>query len=49
MIDKFFGIAASIVIVAGMTTLVLPGRQTTGVVREGGNAFSNALKAATGR
>lgn len=49
MLDKAFGIAASLVIVAGMTALVLPGRQTPAVVREGGNAFSGAIKAATGR
>lgn len=49
MLDKAFSIAASIVIVAGITAMVLPGRQTPAVIREGGNAFSNALKAATGR
>lgn len=49
MLDKAFSIAASIVIVAGITAMVLPGRQTPAVIREGGNAFSSALKAATGR
>lgn len=49
MIDKGFSILASIVIVAGITAMVLPGRQTPAVIREGGNAFTGALKAATGR
>lgn len=49
MIDKGLSIIASIVIVAGITALVLPGRQTPAVIREGGNAFTGAIKAATGR
>lgn len=49
MLDKGFSILASIVIVAGITAMVLPGRQTPAVIREGGNAFANSLKAATGR
>jgi hypothetical protein len=49
MIDKGFSILASIVIVAGITAMVLPGRQTPAVIREGGSAFAGAIKAATGR
>lgn len=49
MIDKAFSVLTSIVIVAGITAMVLPGRQTPAVIREGGNAFTGALKAATGR
>lgn len=47
--NRMFDILASIVVVAGITTLILPGRQTPAVINAGGNAFSNALKAATGR
>lgn len=47
--NRFFDILASIVTVAGITTLILPGRQTPGVINAGGNAFSGALKAATGQ
>lgn len=47
--SKVVDIFLSIVTVALVTTLVLPGRQTPGIVREGGNAFSNVLKSATGR
>ena len=42
-------IALAIVAVAVLTTLVLPGRQTAQVITSGGNAFSNALRTATGR
>jgi len=49
MLDKGFGILASIVIVAGMTALVLPGRQTPAVVREGSSGFAKILNAAIGR
>lgn len=49
MIDKAFSVIASIVVVAGITALVLPGRQTPAVLREGGNAFASSLRAATGR
>lgn len=47
--SKVVDIFLSIVTVALVTTLILPGRQTPAVVREGGNAFSNALKSAMGR
>ena len=49
MLDKAFSIAASIVIVAGITALVLPGRQTPAVIREGGSAFASVIRSATGR
>lgn len=47
--NRIFDILASIVVVAGITTLVLPGRQSASVIKAGGDAFSGALKAATGQ
>jgi hypothetical protein len=46
--DKVFNVLGSIVILAIVTTLVLPGRQTVGVVNAGGNAFAGGLRAAMG-
>lgn len=47
--SRFFDIAASIVTVALVTTLILPGRQTQGVIRETTTGFGNVLGAAQGR
>lgn len=47
--SKFVDVLLSIVTVGLVTTLILPGRQTPGVVREGGNALTNFLKASMGR
>lgn len=47
--SRFFDIVASIVVVALVTTLILPGRQTVGVTREVGGQFANVLRAAQGR
>lgn len=47
--SRFFDIVASIVTVALVTTLILPGRQTTGVIRESATGFGNVLGAAQGR
>lgn len=46
--DKLFNVLGSIVVLAIVTTLVLPGRQTVGVINAGGNAFSGGLRAAMG-
>lgn len=46
--DKIFNVLGSIVVLAIVTTLVLPGRQTASVVSESGKAFSGALRAAMG-
>lgn len=46
--DKIFNIAGSIVVLAIITTLVLPGRQTVGVVNSIGGAFSGAIRAGMG-
>ena len=47
--DKVVNIFGTIVVLAIVTTILLPGRQTPGVITAGGNAFSNALKAAMGK
>lgn len=47
--DKVVNIFGTIVVLAIVTTILLPGRQTPGVINAGGNAFSGALKAAMGR
>lgn len=47
--DKIFNIAGSIVILAIITTLVLPGRQTVGVINSIGGAFGGSIKTAMGR
>jgi hypothetical protein len=43
--DKIFNVLGSIVVLATITTLVLPGRGTAGVIKAGGNAFTGAIKA----
>lgn len=47
--SRFFDIMASIVVVALVTTLVLPGRQTVGVINAGSGGFASVLRAAQGR
>lgn len=47
--DGIFSLLGSIVVLAIVTTLVLPGRGTAGVATAGGNAFSGALRAAMGK
>lgn len=47
--DKLVTVLATIVILAIVTTLVLPGRQTPAVINAGGSAFSGSLRAAMGR
>jgi len=42
-------VALAIVIVAGLTTLVLPDRLTVRVLQTGFNGFIGSLRAATGR
>jgi hypothetical protein len=48
MVSKFTDILGTIVVVALVTTLVLPNRKTASVIKESGNAFANVLKAAQG-
>ena len=47
--DNVVNIFGTIVVLAIVTTILLPGRQTPGVITAGGNAFSNAIKAAMGK
>lgn len=47
--DKAVNIIGTIVVLAIVTTVLLPGRQTPQVLTAGGNAFSNAIKSAMGR
>ena len=47
--DKVVNIFGTIVVLAIVTTILLPGRQTPGVITAGGNAFSSAIKAAMGK
>ena len=46
--DKLFNVLGSIVVLAIVTTLVLPGRQTVGVINASGGAFAGGLRAAMG-
>lgn len=46
--DKIVTIFGTIVVLAIVTTLVLPGRQTVGVINAGGGTFINAIRAALG-
>lgn len=46
--DDLFSLLGSIVLLAIVTTLVLPKRQTPGVIKAGGNAFIGSIKAAMG-
>ena len=47
--DKVVNIFGTIVVLAIVTTVLRPGRQTPADLTAGGNAFSTALKAAMGR
>lgn len=49
MISKFADILTSVIVVAGITALVLPKRQTANIVTASGTAFSKVIKAATGQ
>jgi hypothetical protein len=46
--DRIFNVMGSIVVVAGITTVV-SNRNSAGVIRALGNAFSNALLSAQGK
>lgn len=46
--NKIIDVFGSIVVLAIVTTLVLPGRQTPAVISAGGNAFSGAIRAGMG-
>lgn len=48
-VEGLIAVLSSIVVVALVTTLVLPGRQTPQVLTAGGNAFAGSLRAALGQ
>ena len=47
--DKFFNLLLTLAIVALATTLVLPGRQTPAIVREGFGGLADLTNASIGR
>jgi hypothetical protein len=47
--DKFFNVLMTLAVVALATTLVLPGRQTPAVVREGFGGLSKLTSASIGK
>jgi len=49
MADHLVTVLGTIVLLAIVTTLVLPGRQTPGVLSAFFTGFANAIKAASGR
>jgi hypothetical protein len=46
--DKVVNVFGSIIVLAIVTTLVLPGRQTPAVINAGGSTFIGSIKAAMG-
>ena len=46
--DKLVNVLGSIVVLAIITTLVLPGRQTPGVIKAFGDAFSGSIRSGMG-
>ena len=46
--DKVFNVLGSIVLLAIVTTLVLPGRQTPAVINAGLGGFANSIRAGMG-
>lgn len=49
MVDKFFNILMTLAVVALVTTLVLPGRQTAGVTTSFFSGLSGLTRASTGQ
>lgn len=45
-ISKFTDLLTSVIIVAGITALVLPKRETANVIKASGTAFSSVIKSA---
>lgn len=48
MVDKFTSILTTIVILAIVTTLVLPGRNTAAVTKAGFQGFADSIRAGLG-
>lgn len=49
MADKAFSIIGSIIVLATVTTLVMSGRNTVGVINAGSNGLAANIRAAMGR
>ena len=49
MVSKFTDVLTTVLIVAGITALVLPKRQTANIITASGESFSKVIKAATGQ
>jgi glycosyltransferase A (GT-A) superfamily protein (DUF2064 family) len=47
--EKVINVFATIVVLAIVTTVLLPGRQTPGVIKAIGDAFSGGIRAASNR
>jgi hypothetical protein len=45
-VSKFTDLLTTVVIVAGITALVLPKRETANVIKASGTAFSSVIKSA---
>jgi hypothetical protein len=45
--SEIVGIAAAIVVLAGISVAIIYGDRTAAVIKAGGNAFANSIKAAT--
>lgn len=46
--DKIMNLLGSIVVVAGITAAVMPGRRTPEVIKAVGDAFSGSIRSAVG-
>lgn len=49
MLDRVFNIAGSLVVVAGVTTVLMRGSAAAQVIAAIGNTFSGSIRAAQGR
>jgi len=49
MVDRIAGIAISVLAIAAVTTLILPGRQTPAVINAGTTGFAKVINAAIGK
>lgn len=47
--DKVVNVFGTIVVLAIVTTILLPGRQTPGVIKSIGDAFAGSIRAASGK
>lgn len=45
--SEIVGVAAAIVVLAGISVAIIYGDRTAAVIKAGGNAFANSIRAAT--